>query len=223
VFVLTDAGDFLSIANFAGDAPNHDASPQQEDLRMTFKSKLPTFALTVFAIVAALMLPSLSFAGQGRGNKGGNKHDNKIKQKNKKNEKFNNGHDARDGRRDGRGPTRDRRDDDRDDRDDRDRDNDNINDRSEVRDRAQRVGYDEGFRAGQIDRANGERADFRDEGVYQEATAGYQSQHGMLSYYRQQFRAAFARGYEDGYRNRNSDTRRRGGIGGIVGDIIGRP
>jgi hypothetical protein len=189
---------------------------------MTFRSKLPTFSMAVFAITAALLLPTLTFAGQGRGKGRGHKQDNKIKQQNKKNEKFNNGHDARDGRRDGRGPTRDRRDDNRYDDRDRDRDNDNINDRSEVRDRARRVGYDEGYRAGQIDRANGERADFRDENIYQEATAGYQSQHGMLDYYRQQFRAAFARGYEDSYRNRDPNTR-RGGIGGILGDIINRP
>ena len=192
---------------------------------MTFKSKLPAFSMAVFAIVAALMLPTLSFAGQGRGKGRSHKQDNKIKQQNKKNEKFNNGHDARDGRRDGRGPTRDRRDnDDRDyDRDDRDRDrdNDNISDRREVRERAQRVGYDEGYRAGQVDRANGERANFRDETVYQEATVGYESQHGMLSYYRQQFRAAFVRGYEDGFYNRDSNSRR--GIGGILGDIINRP
>jgi hypothetical protein len=186
---------------------------------MTFRSKLPTLSMAVFAIVAALMLPTQSFAGQGRGHK----QDKKIKQQQKKDEKFNNGHDARDGRRDGRGPTRDRRDDyDRDDRYDRDRDDDNIDDRAEVQDRAQRIGYDEGYRAGQIDRANGERPNFRDENAYQEATAGYQSQYGMLSYYRQQCRAAFAEGYEDGYRNRDSNTR-RGGIGGILGDIIGRP
>ncbi|HZH90098.1 MAG TPA: hypothetical protein VEX70_05680 [Pyrinomonadaceae bacterium] len=194
---------------------------------MTVRHKLPTLGLAVFAVIAALMLPTMTVAGQGRGHK----QDKKIKQQdkhrnkqNKKDEKFNNGHDARDGRRDGRGPTRDSRDDDDryDDRYDRDRDDDNINDRNEVRDRAQRIGYDEGYRAGQTDRANGERADFRDENVYQEATAGHQSQHGMLNYYRQQFRAAFARGYEDGYRNRDPNTR-RGGIGGILGDIINRP
>jgi hypothetical protein len=184
--------------------------------------------MAVFAIVAALMLPTLSFAGQGRGKGSSHKQGKKSKQQDKKDEKFNNGHDARDGRRDKNGDDRDYRDDDdRDDRDDRDyrdrdRDNDNIDDRSEVRDRAQRAGYDEGYRAGQTDRANGERADFRDESVYREATAGYESQQGMLSYYRQQFRAAFAQGYEDGYRNRDSNTR-RGGISGILGDIIGRP
>jgi hypothetical protein len=178
---------------------------------MTFRSKLPSFSLAIFAIVAALVLPTLSFAGQGRGHGNSHKQEKKLKKQDKKNEKFNNGHDARDGRRDGRGPTRDR-----DDRYDDD-------DRTGVRDRAQRVGYDEGYRAGQIDRANGERADFRDESVYRDATAGYQSsQQGALDYYRQQFRAAFARGYEDGYRNRNSNTR-GGGIGGILGDIIGRP
>lgn len=185
---------------------------------MTVRSKLPTLGLAAFAIVAALMLPATSFAGQGRGHKQDKKikqhgkQDKKIKQQNKKDEKFNNGHDARDGR-------RDRRDDDE--RYDRDRD-DNRDDRGEARERAQRIGYDEGYRAGQTDRANGERADFRDESVYRDATAGYQSQDGMLSYYRQQFRAAFAEGYEDGYRNRDSNTR-RGGIGGILGDIIGRP
>jgi len=191
---------------------------------MTVRNKLPMLGVAVFAIVAALMLPTQSFAGQGRGHKQDKKikqhgkQDKKIKQQNKKDEKFNNGHDARDGRRDGRGPTRDRRNDD----DGYDRDGDNRDDRREVRVRAQRFGYDEGYRAGQTDRANGERADFRDESVYRDATAGYQSQDGMLSYYRQQFRAAFAEGYEDGYRNRDSNTR-RGGLGGILGDIIGRP
>lgn len=183
---------------------------------MTVRNKLSTLGVAVFAIVAALALPTVSVAAQGRGHKQDKKIKKQNKKQNKKDEKFNNGHDARDGR-------RDRRDDDRNDRDrdDRDRD-DNIDDRGALRERAQRVGYDEGYRAGQTDRANGERADFRDEGVYQEATAGYQSQHGMLSYYRQQFRAAFAEGYEDGYRNRDSNSR-RGGIGGILGDIIGRP
>jgi hypothetical protein len=188
---------------------------------MTVRSKLSTLGVAVFAIVAALTLPTVS-AAQGRGHKQDKKikqQNKKIKQQNKKDEKFNNGHDARDGRRDGRGPTRDRSDDD--DRYDRDRD-DNIDDRDGVRERAQRIGYDEGYRAGQTDRANGERADFRDENIYREATAGYQSQDGRLNYYRQQFRAAFAEGYEDGYRNRDSNTR-RGGLGGILGDIIGRP
>jgi hypothetical protein len=179
---------------------------------MTDRSKLSTLGMVVFAIIATLMLPTQSFAAQGRGHK---KQDKKIKQQNKKNGKFNNGHDARDGRRDGRGPTRDRRDDD-------DDYGDNNNDRAAVRERAQRVGYEEGYRAGQVDRANGERADFRDENVYQDATVGYQSQQGELDYYRQQFRAAFAQGYQDGYRNRDPNTR-RGGIGGILGEIIGRP
>ena len=181
---------------------------------MTFRNRIPTLGMAVFAVIIALMLPVPGVAGQGRGNK----QNKKVKQQNKKDEKFNNGHDARDGRRDGRGPTRDRRDDD----DGYNRDGDNRDDRGEVRDRAQRFGYDEGYRAGQTDRANGERADFRDESAYRDATAGYQSQQGMLNYYRQQFRAAFAEGYADGYRNRDSNTR-RGGLGGILGDIIGRP
>jgi hypothetical protein len=226
---------FFSTRNFeaAERRSNYDAPPEQENLQMTFRSKLPTLGMAVFAIIAALMLPTLSFAGQGRGHGKSHKQEKKIIKQNKKNDKqnkkddkFNNGHDARDGRRDGRGPTRDRRDDDDryDDRYDRDRDDDYgdyNDDRTGVRERAQRIGYDEGYRAGQIDRANGERADFRDESVYQEATAGYQSQQGALEYYRQQFRAAFSRGYQDGYRNRDSNT--RGGFGGILGDIIGRP
>lgn len=187
---------------------------------MTVRGKLPTFGIAVFAIIAALMLPVSGLAAQGRGHK----QDKKAKHQNKKDGKFKNGHDARDGRRDGRGPTRERRDDDDryDERDDHDDRYDNTDDRSQARERAQRIGYDEGYRAGQADRANGERADFRDESVYREASAGYRSQDGGLSYYRQQFRAAFAEGYEDGYRNRDANTR-RGGISGILGDIIGRP
>jgi hypothetical protein len=183
----------------------------------------------IFALAVAVGLPTLANAqGRGRG-------------LDKKEEKFRNGHDARDGRWDGRGPQsgrsdrydddddyyrrgRDRRDRDDDrDRDDyyrrgryrRDRNND-IFDRRDLRDirrQAETDGYRAGFRAGSIDRANGERYNFRDEGAYYRA--GYRNGYGNADFYGRIYRSAFERGYSDGYR--------RGRLrGGFLGNILGR-
>lgn len=185
----------------------------------------------VVMLLLTVAVPSVSF-GQGRGRGRG---------QSRKSEVFRNGHDARDGRWDGRGPRGDR--DDRDDRDDdddyyrRNRDdrygrdrygrnrNGNVYDRTDIQRQARSTGYQEGLRAGQDDRYNGRSRDYSAHNTYQDATAGYQSGYGDIEFYRRNFREGYRQGYEDGYRNRNSDGNygRRSGIGGILGDVLGRP
>jgi hypothetical protein len=174
--------------------------------------------LLVFAVVA----PGAALAqGKGRG-----------RGQEKKAGKFKNGHDARDGRWDGRGPRGDR--DDRDDRDDDYRNNDDdyryrrgsrngsgTYDRSDVRRQAQSIGYQEGFRAGQEDRARGLGYDLDSHSTYRDATAGYNNSYGDIESYRNNFREAYRQGYEDGYRNRSGRTG-RSRVGTILGDILGR-
>lgn len=184
--------------------------------------------LLVFAIGA----PSLAMA-QGKGKGRGRGQDKKA-------EKFRNGHDARDGRWDGRGPRRDgddRYDDDRYDDDDdyRNDDDDNRYRRNrrnsnnggyygsaEARRRAQEIGYEEGYRAGQDDRARGRGYDLDSHSTYRDATAGYNNSYGDIENYRNNFREAYRRGYEEGYRNRDGRSR-RSRVGTILGDILGRP
>ena len=189
-----------------------------------FKAKRSILWAMILTLVVALAAPVLAATPQGRGRGKGRGQDKKA-------EKFKNGHDARDGRWDGRGPRDDRgRDnDDWDDNDDdygrgrrrdRDRDDDGINGATEIRRQALSIGYDEGYRAGQNDRASGRDRDFEDHSAYRDATIGYRSSYGNRELYRRSFREGFRRGYEDGYRNRSTRTR---GIGGVLGDIFGRP
>jgi hypothetical protein len=197
------------------------------------RAKRTGLLAVLFALLMAIALPTLANA-QGRGHGRG---------LDKKDEKFRNGHDARDGRWDGRGPqspydrydgdddnyyrrgrNRRDRDDDRD-RDDyyrrgryrRDRDN-GIFDRQDwgnIRRQAESDGYRAGFRAGSIDRANGERYNFRDEGAYYGGGYGSRNGYGNADFYRRIYRSAFERGYSDGYRRGRSR-------GGFLGNILGR-
>ncbi|MER3427828.1 MAG: hypothetical protein C4334_06970 [Pyrinomonas sp.] len=181
--------------------------------------RLSFFALLLFA--TALAVPATSLAQSGP----------PARIREKKSGKFINGHDARDGRWDGRGPRRDKRGDrdDYDDEDDRrergrkrhDRDRDGVDDRREIRRYAESVGYREGYRLGREDRLSGRRANYRDSGVYREATIGYRSEYGDIDRYRRSFREGFRRGYEDGYRDR-SPRRRYEKIGDILGGVFGR-
>lgn len=178
----------------------------------------------ILMLVFAVAAPSTALA-QGKGKGRGRGLDKKA-------EKFKNGHDARDGRWDGRGPGRDR--DDRYDDDDDYRYNDDYRygrnrrgnggyyGNAEIRRQAERIGYEEGYRAGQDDRARGRGYDLESHGTYRDATAGYNSSYGDVETYRNYFRQAYRQGYEDGYRN-SSRSGRAGRIGTILGDILGRP
>jgi hypothetical protein len=175
-------------------------------------------------LIFAVGAPGIMAQGRGRG-----------RGQEKKAGKFKNGHDARDGRRDGRGPGGNR--DDRDDDDDDDRynnddyrygrnrrtgNNGGYYDRTEVRRQAQSIGYQEGYRAGQDDRASGRGYDLEAHNTYRDATAGYNNSYGDIEYYRSNFREAYRQGYEDGYRNRSGRSG-RSRVGTILGDILGRP
>jgi hypothetical protein len=193
----------------------------EEAMNVTLNKRIALWAalLTLIFVVGAPSVAQAQGRGRGRG-------------QDKKAGKFKNGHDARDGRWDGRGPrgNRDDRDDDDDYRDD-DRDyrygrnrrsNDGSYDRTDIRRRAQSIGYQEGFNAGQADRASGRRYSPESYGTYRDATAGYDNGYGDLETYRSSFREAFKQGYEEGYSNRSGRST-RGRVGTILGDILGRP
>lgn len=64
---------------------------------------------------------------------------------------------------------------------------------------AVRYGYDQGVRAGEADRVDGWRADYRDNFAYQDASYGYNGYYVAPDDYAYYFRQGFARGYQDGY------------------------
>ena len=190
---------------------------------MFSKGRNRVLRAAVFVLAAVLALPAFALAKD-------NKNKNKNKGRGKPTEVFVNGHDARDGRWDKGGRrdrNRDRDDDYYDDDDDRDdrrrrRNRDGYgSDRTEIRRQASDYGYREGYEDGRDDRDDGNRYDYRDESTYRDATSGYRDEYGDRNLYRQYFRQAYEQGYRDGYEGRSGSTRR--GIGGVLGDIFGRP
>jgi hypothetical protein len=63
-------------------------------------------------------------------------------------------------------------------------------------------GYQEGFRAGEADRQDRWRSDYRDSYAYQDANYGYNGYYVDRDDYNYYFREGFQRGYEDGYNSR---------------------
>lgn len=72
----------------------------------------------------------------------------------------------------------------------------------DVLQQAVRIGYEEGFHAGEADRYDGWRGGYRDNFVYQDASLGYQGWYVGQAEYNYYFREGFRRGYEDGYYRR---------------------
>ena len=64
---------------------------------------------------------------------------------------------------------------------------------------AVRLGYDQGYRAGEADRYDGWRYDYRNNFAYIDANYGYYGYYVDQAEYNHYFRQAFRRGYEDGY------------------------
>lgn len=64
---------------------------------------------------------------------------------------------------------------------------------------AVRYGYDQGVRAGEADRFDGWRNNYRDNFAYQDAGYGYNGYYVSPDEYSYYFRQGFQRGYEDGY------------------------
>lgn len=86
-------------------------------------------------------------------------------------------------------------------------------------------GYAEGIRAGQADRYDGWRADYRGSWAYQDASYGYQGRYIDRGHYAHYFREGFRRGYEDGYYSRAQYGRHQNGqylmISTILSAILG--
>jgi len=66
---------------------------------------------------------------------------------------------------------------------------------------AQRNGYNDGFAIGRRDRFSGRRPDFDGSFRFQNAMAGYRPAFGAPGLYRDAYRAAFHRGYDNGFRS----------------------
>ncbi|MEZ5319848.1 MAG: hypothetical protein R2752_20770 [Vicinamibacterales bacterium] len=84
-------------------------------------------------------------------------------------------------------------------------------------------GYTRGQRAGDEDARRGQSYDYRDEADYRRGDAGYRSQYGSRDRYRDEFRRAYADGYDAGWRGgRGSDPYGRPGTYDPYGGY-GRP
>ncbi len=82
------------------------------------------------------------------------------------------------------------------------------------------LGYAEGVRAGQSDRSDHWRADYRNSHAYRDATFGYDGYYVDLSEYRYYFREGVRRGYDDGYYSRHQYGSYSNGEGTLSGTVF---
>jgi len=81
-------------------------------------------------------------------------------------------------------------------------------------------GYQEGFRAGQADRQDGWRFDYRNSYAYEDALYGYNGLYVDPTDYEYYFREGFRRGYDDGYYSRYRYGLNSNGTLSIVANIL---
>jgi hypothetical protein len=82
-------------------------------------------------------------------------------------------------------------------------------------------GYEQGLRAGQADRADGYRQDYRSSYAYQDANYGYTGRYVAQADYNYYFREGFRRGYEDGYGSRSQyGAPLAGGKAAILANVL---
>jgi hypothetical protein len=86
--------------------------------------------------------------------------------------------------------------------------------------RAVNLGYQEGVYAGQADREDGWRFNYRDSYAYQDATYGYDGYYVDLAEYRYYFREGFRRGYEDGFYSRTRYGTYSNGVFNLIGGVL---
>ena len=79
-------------------------------------------------------------------------------------------------------------------------------------------GYQEGVRAGQLDRAYGRGFDYQGSAAY--GSAGYNGSYVDSNEYRYYFREGFRRGYEDGYNSRSRYGSNSNGTVNILAAIL---
>ena len=82
------------------------------------------------------------------------------------------------------------------------------------------LGYEEGVRAGQSDREDRWRFDYRNSYAYEDATYGYNSYYVDASEYQYYFREGFRRGYEDGYYGRSRYGYYQNGVFSLIGSVL---
>jgi hypothetical protein len=91
--------------------------------------------------------------------------------------------------------------------------------------RALNYGYQEGIAAGQADRQDGWRFDYRNSYAYQDANYGYDGMYVSQGDYNYYFRQGFERGYQDGYYSRYQYGTNQNGsyslLGSLVSSILG--
>jgi len=81
-------------------------------------------------------------------------------------------------------------------------------------------GYQEGYRAGQADREDRWRFDYRNSYAYQDALYGYDGLYVNPDDYEYYFREGFQRGYDDGYYSRSQYGVNANGTLGIVASVL---
>jgi hypothetical protein len=80
-------------------------------------------------------------------------------------------------------------------------------------------GYQEGFKAGQLDRRNRRNGGYNNSSIYRSGNTGYQS-YVDRSQYQYYFQQGFQKGYEDGLNSRNNYGTNRNGSVSILGSIL---
>ena len=82
------------------------------------------------------------------------------------------------------------------------------------------AGYQQGYRAGQVDRSNRRRSSWTSNNIYRSGSYGYQS-YVDRSQYQYYFQQGFQRGYQDGYNSRNQfGSNGTNILGAILGQIL---
>lgn len=82
------------------------------------------------------------------------------------------------------------------------------------------LGYQEGVRAGQADRQDRARFNYRDSYPYQDASYGYTGYNVDLTEYRYYFRQGFTRGYQDGFYDRWQYGTNSNGAFSLLGNLL---
>ena len=81
-------------------------------------------------------------------------------------------------------------------------------------------GYQDGYRAGQADRADHWRSDYANSPAYREATYGYTGAYVDQTDYSFYFRQGFQRGYQDGYNARMQYGSLQNGSASILANVL---
>jgi hypothetical protein len=81
-------------------------------------------------------------------------------------------------------------------------------------------GYAQGVQAGQADRSDGYRGDYRKTYAYQDASYGYNGRYVAQSDYSYYFRQGFQRGYQDGYNGRFQYGTNSGSTFNILSNVL---